>query len=72
MLSVGCRKYVVLAHALSRPHAAFHRNLPVVVAMAPVYMVQVVINQVIKVSSMRNFLVPAMGAVLVLGFMPLA
>jgi hypothetical protein len=63
---------IVLAHVLSRPAAAFHCNAPVVVAMAAVYMVQVVVDQIIKVCSMRNFLVPAMGAVLVVGFMPLA
>ena len=40
--------------------------------MAAMHMVQVVINQIIKVCSMRNFLVPAMGAVLVLGFMSIA
>ena len=57
---------------LSCLEAAFHCNVPVVVAMAAMHMVQVVINQIIKVCSVRNFLVPAMGAVLVLGFMPLA
>jgi hypothetical protein len=40
--------------------------------MAAMHVVQVVINQVIKVVSMRNPLVPAMGAVLVLGFVPFA
>jgi hypothetical protein len=40
--------------------------------MAAVYMVEVVVDQIIKVCSMRNFLVPAMGPVLVVGFMPLA
>jgi hypothetical protein len=40
--------------------------------MAAMYMVQVVIDQIIKVGSVRNFLVPAMGAVLVVGFMPFA
>jgi len=40
--------------------------------MASMDMVQVVTHQIIKVCSMRNFLVPAIGAVLVVGFMPFA
>lgn len=46
--------------------------MPVIVAMASMYVVQVVIDQIINVTSMRNFLVPAMGPVLVVGFMPFA
>jgi hypothetical protein len=57
---------------LSRPAAAFHSNLPVVVAMAAMDMVQVATDQIIDVTPMGDPLVPAIDAVLVVGVMPLA